>query len=352
MRALAGATTEPGSRADASLEAGSLLVLTVTRDCNLRCSYCPTAKDGWPSLDETDARRALDLFARPVQEGGFGGGAVKIFGGEPLLVPEVVRASLAHAETLDAVRSIQLSTNGLMLDDAWLDLVASHEKTSLQISMDGRPEDHRRHRRSLPQVGDTYDRVKALAPRLSRMARVVVTQTIPPATAGSAAENFEHLLGLGFRRFNFLPGYYLPWTDAQLAALEASFGEMARRIEALFDAGERLYVRNLTTRAPTPFFNTGLVVDADRTIHPSNVGLSGALEDLLAETRCGDLDAPPTAEALAEKQREVNALLERTLPPRVWSSTLAVDAALTRFCRGLLPRWIAARRRARGRSAA
>jgi sulfatase maturation enzyme AslB (radical SAM superfamily) len=317
----------------------SLLVLTVTRACNLRCSYCPTAKDGWPSLTEDDARRALDLFA-----GTFGGGAVKIFGGEPLLVPDVVRAAIAHAETQPAIRTIQLSTNGLMLDDAWLDFLAAHPKAILQLSADGRPDDHRRHRRSLPTVGDTYDRVAQLAPRLSGMARVVVTQTIPPATAGSAAENFEHLLSLGFRRFNFLPGYYLPWTDEQLASLDRSFGAMAQRITSTWARGERLYVRNLTTLAPTPFFNTGFVVDADRAIHPSNVGLSGALEELLAETRCGDLDAPPTAEALATKQTEVNALLERALAPRVWSSTLAADAALTRFCRTLMPRWIEARR--------
>lgn len=317
----------------------SLLVLTVTRECNLRCSYCPTAKDGWPSLDADDARRALDLFA-----GTFGGGAVKIFGGEPLLVPDVVRAAIAHAETLEGIRSIQLSTNGLKLDDDWLAFLAAHPKAILQLSADGRAEDHRRHRRSLPQVADTYDRVVALAPRLSRMARVVVTQTIPPATAAAAAENFEHLLSLGFRRFNFLPGYYIPWTDEQLVSLDRSFDAMARRIEGLWASGERLYVRNLTTLAPTPFFNTGLVVDSDRTIHPSNVGLSGALEELLAETRCGDLDAPPTVDALAQKQLEVNALLEKTLTPRVWSSTLAADAALTKFCRALMPRWIEARR--------
>ena len=265
----------------------SLLVLTVTRECNLRCTYCPTAKDGWPSLSEADALRSLDLFARPPHEGGFGGGAVKIFGGEPLLVPHVVRAAIAHAETLEAVRSIQLSTNGLMLDDAWLDFLGEHPKAILQISMDGRPEDHRRHRRSLPRVGDTYDRVVSMRSRLTTMPRVVVTQTIPPATAAAAAENFEHLLGLGFRRFNFLPGYYIPWSEEQLAALDRSFQAMAARIEAMWASGERIYIRNLTTRAPTPFFNTGFVVDADRAIHPSNVGLSGALEELLDETRCG-----------------------------------------------------------------
>jgi hypothetical protein len=317
----------------------SQLILTVTRDCNLRCSYCPTVKEGWPSLTVRDAERALELFVER-----FGGGTVKLFGGEPLLVPDVVRAALARAEHLPAIRSIQLSTNGLGLDDAWLDAIEARPKTILQISMDGRPEDHRRHRRSLPSVGDTYDHLAKLVPRLSRMPRVVITQTIAPATAALAAENFAHLVAMGFRRFNFLPGYYLPWTEAQLAALDRSFDAMAGSIEAAWARGERLYVRNLTTLAPTPFFNTGLVVDSDRTIHPSNVGLSGQLAELLHETRCGDLDDPPTIEALEAKQQQVNHLLETTLPDRVWSSTLAADAALTRFCRRLTPRWIEARR--------
>ena len=85
-------------------------------------------------------------------------------------------------------------------------------------------------------------------------------------------------------------------------------------------------------------------MDADRSIHPSNVGLSGSLEELLGKTRCGDLDAPPTREMLADKEREVNGLIEAALAPGVWASTLAVDAALTRMCRRLTPRWVASRR--------
>ena len=69
------------------------LILTVTRACNLRCSYCPTAKDGWPSLTESDARRAVALFAER-----YGGGHIKMFGGEPLLVPDVVQAAMDEAE--------------------------------------------------------------------------------------------------------------------------------------------------------------------------------------------------------------------------------------------------------------
>ena len=116
--------------------------------------------------------------------------------------------------------------------------------------------------------------------------------------------------------------------------------------------GERLYLRNLFTWAPTPFFNTGLVVDADRTIHPSNIGLSGALDDTRARTICGTLDDPPSAVALAAKAREVNPLLEEVLSPRAWQSTQAVDAQLSALCRELYPGYLAYRRRRRARKVA
>ena len=95
-----------------------------------------------------------------------------------------------------------------------------------------------------------------------------------------------------------LPGYYIPWTSSQLTALDKAFAQMSERIQARWRSGQKTYVRNLFTWAPTPFFNTGLVVDADRTIHPSNVGLSGALDHLRSETSVGSLDDPLGREAL------------------------------------------------------
>jgi hypothetical protein len=196
-------------------------------------------------------------------------------------------------------------------------------------------------------VNDSYDHVLGLLPRLTSMPRTIVTQTVAPSTAARADLNFEHLLDLGFRRFNFLPGYYLPWRPEQLAALSASFSAIAARIVARWRQDQSLYVRNLFTWAPTPFFNTGLVVDSDASIHPTNLGLSAALDELRADTCVGTLDDPPTPEALAAKAREINTLLERALPSEVWSSTLAVDAELSAFCRGLYPDWAAYRRRRR-----
>jgi sulfatase maturation enzyme AslB (radical SAM superfamily) len=318
------------------------LILIVTRACNLRCSYCPTVKDGWPTLSTADALRALELYTSS-----YGGGDIKLFGGEPLLAPEVVQAVLERAEKEPRVSRVYLSTNGLGLDQGWLDRVKSLPKTILTISLDGRAEDNRRFRRPLPSVGDAYSHLLTLLPALRETPRVVVTQTIPPATAGAALQNFEHLLELGFTRFNFLPGYYLPWRDEQLASLRESFAGIARRIREGWARREPLYVRNLFTLAPTPFFNTGVVVDSDRSIHPSNIGLSGALSEHATATKLGDLDQPPSWDAVARGERDTRQLLERVLPEHVWSSTLAVDQELTRFCRGLYPAFLDYRKQRR-----
>jgi MoaA/NifB/PqqE/SkfB family radical SAM enzyme len=318
------------------------LILTVTRACNLRCSYCPTAKDGWPSLDESAALRALALFTEH-----WGGGDIKLFGGEPLLVPDVVRAVVAQAAKDPKIRRVYVSTNGLGLNADWLALFRQEKKAILTISLDGRPEDNRRHRRALPSIPDAYDHLQTLLPELVTQPRLVITQTVAPSIAGVADLNFLHLLGLGFRRFNFLPGYYIPWRKEQLDALAGSFDRIRDAVIERWQRGERLYVRNLFTLVPTPFFNTGVVVDSDGSIHPNNLGLSGALEELLPETRVGSIDDPPTPEALSEKAKVVNALLEAALPEGVWDSTLAVDRELTRFCQGLYGEYAEYRRRRR-----
>lgn len=312
--------------------------MTVTRACNLRCAYCPTAKDGWPSLTAADAQQAVSLFIER-----YGGGDIKLFGGEPLLVPAVVRAALEAARERPEIRRVYLSTNGLGLDAEWLSFFQHYPKGILTVSLDGAPADHRRLRRALPGVPDAYSHLLSILPTLLQTPRVVVTQTIAPATAARAAENFRHLCALGFQRLNLLPGYYLPWRAAQVLALRQGFAEIRAELERAWSAGRYLYLRNLFTRAPTAFFNTGLVVDADRTIHPSNVGLSGALDGLRSQTQVGTLDDPPSPEALAARSAQVNALLEGALPPGVMASTRAVDAELTALCTALYPAYLRAR---------
>lgn len=311
------------------------LILIVTRSCNLRCSYCPTVKQGWPSLTTEDISTALHLFVEK-----FGGGEIKLFGGEPLLAPEQVRHTIRQAESMASISKIYLSTNGLGLDLDWLAFLQRQSKVILTISMDGRPSDHRKMRRALPGIADVYDHLMAIKQQLLAFPKLVITQTIAPSLAYHAAQNFSHLCELGFRKFNFLPGYFIPWRPEQLQALRTNFAQIRKWIEQYWRVGKYLYVRNLFIQAPTPFFNTGLIVDADRSIHPSNLGLSGSLDGLRVKTQIGDLDNPPTPEALSDAAQRVNKLLQEELSEKIWNSTMAADAELTRFCRQLWPSFL------------
>lgn len=301
------------------------LILTVTRRCNLRCAYCPTLKDGEPDLSIDDARRAIHIFMER-----FGGGDLKLFGGEPMLMPEVVEAVIREAPP--EIR-VYLSTNGMFLTPQWFALLRAHPSVTLTISLDGAPRDHNGLRRG----ADSHTAVLQWREELQTLPRMVVTQTIAPSTAGRAAENFRYLRGLGFTRFNLLPGYYLPWTAAQLDALDQSFRAIEAEITAAWRSGERLYLRNLFVSAPTPFYNSGMVVDCDRTIHASNLILSGAFDKLRAQTALGTLDDPPSVAALDAGAQAAAQLLHAQLSPEVRDSTAAVDRLLTGLCNRLYP---------------
>ncbi|MBW2524662.1 MAG: radical SAM protein [Deltaproteobacteria bacterium] len=321
------------------------LILTVTRRCNCRCSYCPTSKEGWPELQPGDGRRAVELLATR-----YGGGEIQVTGGEPLLLPDVVRAVLAEAGRRPEIRRVSLCTNGLLLDRAWLSELGSHDKAMLLVSLDGRPDDHRRHRAALDRNADSFAWSSELGDLLASAPRVVVTQTIAPDTAADAAVNFAHLLSMGFKRFKFLPVYYRTWLPAELDALRRAFEVIGGRIREHWAADRHLYVANLFTWAPTPLFHTGLVVDADRSIHVSNAGQAAASEQLLHATRVGTLDHPPGPEMLEEKAEAVPELLERALDEATWHDTQAVDAELSRLCRSLYPDFLAYRARRRAPS--
>ena len=190
------------------------LILTVTRACNLRCTYCPTAKDGWPSLSQADAVTAVRLFARE-----YGGGAIKLFGGEPLLRPHVVRAAMEAARDEPSIRWVYLSTNGLGLNQEWLDYLRSYPKGILTISLDGRPEDHRAERIAVNSaVPDAYDHVMSIKSLLLKTPRDAFWEAFSILVLSRGAQDlkieaffgdllFERLFNTSFCELQRYPGH-------------------------------------------------------------------------------------------------------------------------------------------------
>ncbi len=133
-------------------DAGRISQMTLTLDerCNLRCAYCPhtlaapwTRPHGERRMSEDTVRAAVDLFLACADGGS---PSISLYGGEPLLAPGLVRvvADLVHAARRPGIRII-LDTNGTLLDDAMVEIVAVRG-LYLQVSLDGPAPIHDRWR--------------------------------------------------------------------------------------------------------------------------------------------------------------------------------------------------------------
>jgi uncharacterized protein len=125
------------------------VLLKVASRCNINCSYCYVYNQGdtgWRHMPKHMSRTTVEHVLRQLeglyneQQMPF---AVVLHGGEPLLLPrdilEALLRGLADRLPVTCGRSIQ--TNGMLIDDALLDLCL-HTNTTISVSIDGPADIH------------------------------------------------------------------------------------------------------------------------------------------------------------------------------------------------------------------
>ncbi|MCU0573762.1 MAG: radical SAM protein [Syntrophobacteraceae bacterium] len=129
----------------------NVLVLTITEQCNFRCTYC-TYSGGYEhsrshsskSMSEETARKAVDWY------GSFNRDEFHIgfYGGEPLLHFDLMARTVEYARNSLEPKgklSFGLTTNGSLLTDRVVDFLADHHFET-HVSLDGPAEIHDRYR--------------------------------------------------------------------------------------------------------------------------------------------------------------------------------------------------------------
>ncbi|WP_239642991.1 FxsB family cyclophane-forming radical SAM/SPASM peptide maturase [Nocardiopsis alkaliphila] len=131
-------------------------ILKIHSRCNLACDYCymyEMADQGWRSQPRRMARATIDRVAARIAEHARAHGRdrveIVLHGGEPLLVgPDHLRhvaESLRKACEPDVRATLRMQTNGVLIDDHYLDLFEEFG-IRVGVSIDGAPQDHDRHR--------------------------------------------------------------------------------------------------------------------------------------------------------------------------------------------------------------
>jgi uncharacterized protein len=222
------------------------MVLEVAQECNLSCRYCYAEGGTYgkqvrhlsPSLAR-DAVRQLVAGSGDRQTV-----TLVIFGGEPLLNMDAVRAAVEEAGAATVATGkrvfISLTTNATLLTPEIIDFIHQH-RIAVAVSLDGPADLHDANRPDAAGNG-SYGRI---APKLGDLLRgataaVAARVTLIPEQWSRVEEVFYHLMGLGFHEVGIGPvspvrPEYLPDTDqeeqllAGFAALTTTFVKAARQ---------------------------------------------------------------------------------------------------------------------------
>ena len=210
-----------------------IMIFSITNRCNLHCKGCYAQALRPTSQAEMSVAKVRSLFVEAKE---LGISFAVLAGGEPLVRPEILDISRDYPEIISLV-----FTNGLLIDDAWLERFREQRHLVPVISLEGYEEDTdgRRGR-------GVYGYLKTIIPKLKDQGiffSVSLTVTRSNFPTVTSEEFVQHLVDLGCQLVFFLE--YTPikegtddWviTDEQRAAISGQMDALRARHRALFVA--------------------------------------------------------------------------------------------------------------------
>lgn len=199
------------------------LSVIFTDECNMRCTYCTTAKRPvWITEQRIDQLLALMAATPPVPLD------INFHGGEPTLAWPMVE-HLAHGlEQFRGTRrlSLNMCTNGTHLDADRAAFLRQHG-FDVRVSIDGRKDSHTRFRHPRERKGpdsdsgQLYDRsVQGLGHLIAAGVPTAVNMVVTPDTVGDLLSNAVFLVKQGLVHMVVSPVVGMPWEDEHLLALD------------------------------------------------------------------------------------------------------------------------------------
>lgn len=195
------------------------LILKISERCNINCTYCYVFNKGNTLADDSDALISLDriqalrsFLERSATQYDIETIQIDLHGGEPLMMKkwrfEEVCRTLKGGNYGPASIDLALQTNGVLIDEEWIDLFATYG-VHASVSLDGPRSINDAHRIDRKGRG-TYDDAVAGLRKLQAAWRRGKLKSEPGILCvanayADGAEVYRHFVdALGCRKFDFL----------------------------------------------------------------------------------------------------------------------------------------------------
>lgn len=285
-----------------------VLYLHLTRDCNLRCSYCYSGEKNKLSMPPDVARRAVDLFLEGTDHL-----KVRFFGGEPLLEFPLLREIVTYCKQEASRRSKKIEyaviTNGTLLTEEMAAFFAE-QSIEYSVSFDGHREAQDVNRRTAYGSG-SFEMLHGNIPHMLRWNPYLhVVRVISPNNVAMLAKSVEFYLEKGFSVISFSPDYTHSGFRDSLPVLKSEYLKVADFYLASRKQGKAIYfnifdhLNTLFRRGKCRFGRQDFSVDVCGDIYPCCCFADHKVY------RLGNIDRGPDPQALEILAAEI-ALLEQ-----------------------------------------
>lgn len=197
------------------------LMLYLTEDCNLRCTYCFVDKKPRRMTVET-ARKAVDWFVSRDISGAERDLHINFFGGEPFMELELMEEVVAYARQArpNVAKRLHFSatTNGTIANERVGRLVADNDM-ALLISLDGGEQANLA--RPFVSGKASWHRVTQNVPRLATWSRQAAGRVTFHPDNLNLVDNVQQFLALGVDAIALCPVQEAPWAEHEAALIQA-----------------------------------------------------------------------------------------------------------------------------------
>ena len=194
------------------------IILLITYDCNLKCSYCYEPKTSHYKMTKDVAKKVLEKSITALDDS-YDSVIIQFMGGEPLLYFDLIKEVsewLWSIEFKVKIKNIHAPTNGTVLTPSmkqWL--TANKERFSLALSFDGNRLMHNINRSASAERIDIDFFAKTFPD-------VAVKMTLSPDTIAYFYEGYKYLHDKGFNEIgpSLAIGDNIGWTKAHLRIMK------------------------------------------------------------------------------------------------------------------------------------